>query len=718
MRFSGPRAACVLLPLCVLIFAPAAEPLPFNSLAQEPAQPERRVTLVKALAQTDVLILDQTGHFAEGLTKEQFEVLLEGKSQTIISAEPVTAGSAEEEIQWPRARGAAASPAGAGIGGTGRAILFFIDDLNMSAASIAGVRAELTRVIDTVMGPGDRAVIASASKRVGFLQQLTGDKATLRAAAAQLAFVPPPIQDYGLPSMNDAQAAAIEDDDPVVMETFVQGTLAQQTDKGKEGRRRAERRVKERAAMIAKTFSKISETTLSQLSTSLTCFAEAPGRKAAFVISDGFYLRDRHSDSVDLTLQTLDIAGRGRIIIYTINSRGLAAAPPKPAARTETTTTPGSGTPGDLPTSHGGLGMLAVDTGGRFFRTPGSLKDAVAAALAETSRYYLLGWRFDPAIVRLGNSRSLKVVVKNRPDLRIQLRQNSVDLARILMTNNADTKDVPTDELLTALRAPKPLAELPVYVYCGYAQSAEKTPQLTITLQATVDLAGDGAGLKRGDLALELMGATFNEEGLTVDAFRGPLSYSDVQNLSASTKQVDLSFTTSVSMKPGIYQVRAAMKDPRNGRIGSAIERCEVPLVPSDSISLGSLFFVFASSMQPLPAGATPRPAAQMLVNAKRRFAAGSEPTYFFYCYSLQPLNDEWISRISVQSRIFSGETEVPKVLPQPTAEKMKASDTAVRYFAQLPTSGLAPGNYTLEVTAKETSSQKSAKQRLTFQVQ
>jgi hypothetical protein len=64
----------------------------------------------------------------------------------------------------------------------GRTLLFFIDDWHMSADSMVRTREALSRVIDTTIGPNDRAAIFTASNQLGFLQQVTDNKSVLRRA--------------------------------------------------------------------------------------------------------------------------------------------------------------------------------------------------------------------------------------------------------------------------------------------------------------------------------------------------------------------------------------------------------------------------------------------------------------------------------------------------------------------------------------------------------
>jgi len=63
------------------------------------------VRVYTELVQTDVMVFDKQGRFVDGLTKENFELRIDGKPRTIQAFEKITAGS-DEEAQLAAARGA------------------------------------------------------------------------------------------------------------------------------------------------------------------------------------------------------------------------------------------------------------------------------------------------------------------------------------------------------------------------------------------------------------------------------------------------------------------------------------------------------------------------------------------------------------------------------------------------------------------------------------
>src|SRR5918998_1438056 len=104
-------------------------------------QRDEVLRITTELVQTDVLVLDKSGKTARG--------------------------------------GSAASAAGARLlAETGRVFVFYIDDLHLSQSSVQRTRELLNKFIDT-LAAGDQMLIISPSGQIGFLQQLTDNKAVL-----------------------------------------------------------------------------------------------------------------------------------------------------------------------------------------------------------------------------------------------------------------------------------------------------------------------------------------------------------------------------------------------------------------------------------------------------------------------------------------------------------------------------------------------------------
>jgi VWFA-related protein len=710
-------------PLYFLALLSLAASAPFAQVQTSPSpqKPEKSGVAVfsaQGMALADATVFDRQGRFAENLTMDQFEIFVDGKPQPISFFKLTTAGSAEEATEWAKARGGpATSPAQPGESRPdgGRTILFFLDDLHMSADSITRVRTALTRYIDSAVGTNDRIAIDSSSNLIGFLRHLSNDKSELRAAVELLVSHQVSIQDKGPPLMTEAQALAIEKDDPGVLDSFIQqATLDNDHDSRPLPRRSVEQRVRKQASALAARSGRVSETVLSTLVDCLQSYATPPGRKVAFFLSDGFYLWDRSSESLGWLMQATNAANRGGILIYTINPRSLAS-PVADAGATGAAKSTGRGAPvigSEIPPTEEGMRLLAMDTGGQFLRNTTTLDAAVAKSLAETSRYYLLGWSFDPAMLRSGNSKSLKIVLRNRPDLAVHLSQNSIDLAGFVGPEYNPRRDTSGDELVKALRSPNPITALPTWLCAGYFLQPEKGPVLTVSFQAA-DEAEKGSDEEfRQSSGVEIMGAVLSKNGATVDAFR--TSISPPANIPPG-QQIELPYSRAIAVNPGLYQVRVAARDKQSGRTGSAFEWIEVPSFAPGKFALSSIYIADEQSKPMAPNDVISTPLLDLPLNIKRRFAASGRILYRLQIYNTVYPSDGSAPSVSTQTKIYRGEKLITQgaLLPLPT--KADADKGPIRFAAWFTLELFTAGAYTLEVTATDNSNNETATQRISF---
>ncbi|MGH9903902.1 MAG: VWA domain-containing protein, partial [Pyrinomonadaceae bacterium] len=312
----------ILLCFCVLSRATPAQDTSPPLVVQD----DEVVRVSTDLVQTDVMVFDKQGHFVDGLQADQFELRVDGKPQGISFFERVLAGSVDEDAQLAAARGGNSRSASDKARGPvlpldrGRTVFFFEDDLHLSAASVKRTRDTLLRFIDDEMGQNDEAAIASASGQIGFLQQLTSDKAVLRRAVARINYRPYVVRDGERPPMSEYQAIAVEQRNRDVVDFFVEQLL-----RDTPGLRRdmAENMVASRANQILQQAESISTNTLATLESLMRTSGQMPGRKIVFFVSDGFFINSRSSSVRDKLRRITDASARAGVVIYSMDARGL-----------------------------------------------------------------------------------------------------------------------------------------------------------------------------------------------------------------------------------------------------------------------------------------------------------------------------------------------------------------------------------------------------------
>jgi hypothetical protein len=121
-------------------------------LAQGPPDdPSAVIRISTELVQTAVLVVDKQGRFVEGLKPGQFQLRVDGKPVELSFLERITAGTAGEQKFESAASRGAVNGSQPGVGEAsyrGRTIIFFIDDLHLSAESIVTTRKAILDFIE------------------------------------------------------------------------------------------------------------------------------------------------------------------------------------------------------------------------------------------------------------------------------------------------------------------------------------------------------------------------------------------------------------------------------------------------------------------------------------------------------------------------------------------------------------------------------------------
>ena len=200
----------------------------------------------------------------------------------------------------------------------------------------------------------------------------------------------------------------------------------------------AEKTTRRRAAELAQISAGIGQRTISALRGFLQAAEGLPGRKTVFYLSDGFVLQPQQSDIGRRIWDLTTAAARAGIVIYTLDSRGLVVGLPDAKTKRAPDITGAAAHAGvnEVTAGQDVLNALAADTGGRFLKNTNALDAALATALSEMSRYYLLGWYIETEKLQPGKYSTIKAAIKGRSDLTVRLRQGSLDLSRLVTRGN------------------------------------------------------------------------------------------------------------------------------------------------------------------------------------------------------------------------------------------------------------------------------------------
>lgn len=707
--------------------------LPAAARAQTQAQ-EDVVRVESELVQTDVMVLDKSGKFVDGLTREQFELRVDGQPVPLAFFERVSVPLRKGEA----APGAVAAAANAAIASRarGRTVVFFIDDLHLSFDSLNPTRAAITRFIDEEMAPGDLVAIVTATGQLGFLQQFTDNKSVLRAAVARLRNIPPPVHDAEQPPMSEFIATRIANGDRQAAGFYITKVQEGFFSKNNAGNNPAinsnavYEMVKTRATNITKQMEAVTSGSLSALEKLVNAAGDIEGRKLIFFVSDGFYLDGKGSVSTaNRRLQLVtDTAARTGSVIYTIDARGLFA-PFHDASGTKARDPNGyldRSSVGEATLGQEGLANLAGETGGEFLKNQNYFDHWVSRVMDETSNYYRIAWKPAGDEQKGGRFRRIEVTVAGRPDLTVRLHRGYVPAAvRAAEEAKGDkagakpnAKGVPAKaaevkgaeaDFRAALMSPAGKHGLPTALSTSFVDVPNNGPVLTCSVEVGTGALDYGADGKQ-PATVDLVGLVLNEQGKQVSNFSKRLTV--VPSASTSGEQPGVIYNYKAPLAPGLYQVKAAARDARGGQLGSAVQWIEIPDLSKKQLALSSLHLGGRQV-----GGGADGSAPQIQFSVDRRFPRSTKVDFLGFVYNAARAGGAGAVDLSVSLRVLRDNKAVVssparKLAPEAGADLARIPVTGAISLGQLPA-----GRYELEVSIGDNLARTKAVERVMFEI-
>jgi VWFA-related protein len=694
---------------------------------QDTAQPEQQeqsddvIRISTDLVQTGVSVFDRQGRFVEGLKKEDFELKVDGKPVEVGFFERMFAGTAVEEKLPAAATGSPSVKVKDTAQETrverppdrGRAIAFFVDDIHIRPDNLKRAKDTIIKFIDREMGENDLVAIASASGRIGFLQQYTSNKDVLKMAVERLTYKNFGARDIEQPVMTDNQALLIDQGDPDVGAYFVQLTVKMLSVPPSA----AASIVARRARILLQQSAQLSKMTLSALESLARRAAGLPGRKLVFLISDGFPLDTRNSDTPQRIRGIADASIRSGVVIYSMDARGLVTdmmdatveVPFDPQGRMVRALHK------EITAGEDVLNAIAADTGGRFIHNTNDFGPDVTKALKETSAYYLLAWR--PQEVGVGKKfRRIEVSIKNRPELSVRVQRGYFE-AKPEVKQKEMTKAktaAPADPLGKAINSLFPKRELPTQLALSYMEAPAGGSTVVASMKIETEALKFEQPSGKTAAVVDITGTVFDAEGKALDSFRQRLTVTPPSF--AGARPPDIIYNHRATLKPGLYQVRVAALDRASGRTGSAVEWVEIPDLSQQGLSMSSLI---VGERKP---GAAKEEKTEALVedvpvSVDRRFERSSNLRFLVYIYNAARAAATPRPDVELQVQIFrDNQPVISTPLRKLSTESQDPAHLA--YAAEIPLQEMRVGQYVLQVTAIDRIAKASASQRVRFEVQ
>jgi VWFA-related protein len=559
-------------------------PVAAQNKAQDKQQKEDETTLklTTELIEVRAVVTDKAGNPISGLTKDDFELLENDKQQEIgffaftrvlSKGESVAATGQPLPPSAALANAATAKPA--------RSIVLFADNSHISTSNLLFLKQALRRFIDDKLGEQDLTALITSFGTLGLGEQFTRDRRLLRYAAERLSVGPGEGPSLFTPYL----ASLVNRDDREGLNEAIR-LLREEDGLTNTDPRIMIQMAKARASEVLSVASYRSRTSLLTLRSVIDRLAQMPGQRLLVLFSDGFTLLDNTGRFDSNELQNVTSrAARSGVVIYSIDSRGLAG-PPGMSAESRTQPNFGIASAGERDLQDG-LNALAADTGGKFFRNTNDLSSAAKQALDDNEVYYTLAYY--PAEEGNANKfRKLTIRVKGHPEYRIRTQKGYLPSA--LAKNKIEAAKTPEQRLVQRMIEPLPVAELGVVATADDVEIQADPSQ--VTLKVTVDGTSitpqpEVNGIQKMELKIATL--VFDKTGKqvfnllqTIDGNLRPGSYERI-------RAGGFHYFKRLALKPGFYQIRVGVFEPKTERTGTATALVQVPDLKSKKLTLSSL---------------------------------------------------------------------------------------------------------------------------------
>ena len=631
--------------------------------------------------EVDAIVTDASGRLVRTLTKDDFEVLEDGKPQAVSTfalvdipverdERPLFSPTAIEPDVQTNARGV-----------DGRLFVIVLDDLHTAPLRSTLVRRAARQFIERYIGANDLAAVVHASGRADAGQEFTSSRRLLTQAVDK--FMGRQLESTALSKIQDYQnrrGTPMESDptkDPLDAERGFQA-----------------------------------RSTLSTLKALSEFMGGIRGRRKAVVFfSEGIdydisnpFENQYATTVIDETRDLIGAATRANVNIYSVDPRGLTALGDEgilvsglpPEAPTDLGMT---GMMNDLRVSQDSLRVLADETGGFAAVNSNDFSRAFSRILDENSTYYVLGY-YPANDRRDGKFRKIEVRVK-RPGLEVRARRGYVAPRGKAPAASAEAPAGTSAALREALNSPVPMSGLTLRGSAAPFKAAAPNASVVLTIEVS----------PRDLQFVERQGRFYDEVEFSIIAIDkdGKIKTGDRKSLKLdlrpqtyqAVQERGFKMVTRLTMPPGRYQVRIAARELNAGRLGSLYSDLEVPDYAKDPLIMSGLVLTSA--------GASRTPAVEEDADLKkvlpaqpttiREFAATDQLALFTEVYDNRGATPHTVD-IATTIRSDTG-TVVFKTEDARRSDELGGARGGYGYTAQVPLKGLAPGLYVLRVEAR-----------------
>jgi VWFA-related protein len=567
-HFGFPLGLLLLVLVCSHLFP--------QSKTKKESSPEREFTFgVKVNAVViRATVTDKSGNAATDLTERDFRVYDDGSPQKIQTF-------ALESIDLPESEEAKApntSPSSKSkrdpMAHPPRLISIVIDDLTMESPSESGSILDFPRMVEAVkkfvetdMGPTDQVAILSGSRNVQV--PFTDNKQRL---LEELGTVPKKLNSvwaFRADGTSDYAAWMWANDSA----TEPIGKLSRDSPRLTQQRDTEWKRIQ---ALVQNDDARSrTRNLLYTIRQHLRTLRHIEGNKMVVLFSDGFVTQvGRRTGAVEAhqIQELVDLALHSGIVLNTVSTRsvstddGTAIQDPGEEAPLSFNVPPDM----DRMMQEQPMEQIASETGGEFFPRSNDMYVGMKSIAHRRHSYYVLTYAMPPHKPN-GAYHHIKLEV-TRPGLELSYRKGYYSPTEELTFETTKKED-----LMEALQDPGNMNEIPITLSYNFYQEDDSTYAISFISNVSIHGIQFPEEDARRENQISLVLAAFDENGHFLSGLEKSIDFQLLESSYASLLERGLTSRVELKLPPGVYKVKAVVRENAQGKMGSTTKSVEIP---------------------------------------------------------------------------------------------------------------------------------------------
>src|SRR6201984_2082636 len=217
---------------------------------------------------------------------------------------------------------------------------------------------------------------------------------------------------------------------------------------------------------------------------------------------------------------------------------------------------------------------------------------------------------------------------------------------------------------------------------------------------------------------MNVFGRVSTLTGRVVQTFEEPISRDFPDSLFQQSVKLQSIYQKAVPVRPGLYRLDLVIKDVHSGNVGVVNSRLQVPRYEDEKLEASSL--ILADQIEHVPAkqigaGQFVLGSSKVRLRMEGDFTSADRLGIYMQVYNLKPDEKTHRSDSSFQYTVKKGDQQIMQF--KETGGDMKQTGDQVTIERLLPLATLAPGKYTLEVSATDALSKQTISRSAEFTV-